>query len=125
VDKVEYENAFRNRFPDFISFLNWALEQLPDYKGSLYLNNLTTLDPKVKLPEKCGSLDLSNLTTLDPKVKLPEKCGSLYLSRLTTLDPKVKLPEKCGYLDLSRLTTADRERVRKQYGKYPKEVTNE
>ena len=95
VDKVEYETAFKNRFPDFTSFFNWALKTGIDFSGSLYLRSLTTLDPKVKLPKECGSLYLSSLTTLDPKVKLPEKIS--------------------GYLDLRSLTSTEKEDLRKKY----------
>jgi len=100
VDKVEYETAFKNRFPDLITFFNWAVEQ----------------DGVLKQLE-CDSLDLSSLTSLDPKVKLPTKIsGYLDLSSLTSLDPKVKLPTKIsGYLDLSSLTNTEKDELRKKY----------
>lgn len=94
---MEYNTAFKNRFPTFIDFFNYAMGQV-DYK--------------------CGSLDLSSLTNLDPKVKLPEKCGSLYLSSLTSLDPKVKLPKEISdCLYLSSLNQTEKEKLRKKYPK--------
>ena len=83
VDKVEYETAFRNRFPDFVSFFNWSMQQVMKngvYCDSLYLNGLTSLPEKIVLPKECDYLDLSGLTSLPEKIVLPKECGYLYLS---------------------------------------------
>ena len=69
VDKTEYETAFRNRFPSFISFLNWALLQCCDadgkYRGWLDLNGLTSATG-LKLPKTVGRwLDLKGLTSAE------------------------------------------------------------
>lgn len=62
VDSVEYKNAFVSRFPTFISFFNWSMEQVVKdgkYSGSLDLRSLTSLPEKIVLPEKIsGYLDL-------------------------------------------------------------------
>ena len=61
VDQTEYKTAFVNRFPTFISFLNWALSKIVKdgvYGGSLGLNGLTSAQG-LKLPAKVGRyLDL-------------------------------------------------------------------
>ena len=45
VDRVEYLNAFKNRFPNFVSFLNWTFERIckdGNYSGGLDLSALTS-----------------------------------------------------------------------------------
>ncbi len=92
--------ALRDRWPHFVDFLVWAINQPSYIPNDLYLSGLT--DAKgLKLPETVGgSLDLGGLT--DAKgLKLPETVGgSLDLGGLT--DAKgLKLPETVGgYLDL-------------------------
>ena len=47
VDKIEYESAFRGRFPTFISFLNWAIKEMGAerlYGGSLDLHGLSSAE---------------------------------------------------------------------------------
>ena len=73
VDKIEYETAFRNRFPNFISFFNWAIEQIGNkYSGSLNLSGFTSAEGLVLPKEIGGSLDLSGLTSAE-KEKLKAK----------------------------------------------------
>ena len=67
VDKVEYETAFKNRFPTFISFLNWAFKQESYIGGSLYLRGLTSAKGLVLPKEIGGSLDLNGLTSAEKK----------------------------------------------------------
>ena len=81
VDRVEYETAFRNRFPTFISFLNWGFSEIGEkYSGWLDLSGLTSADG-LKLPSSIsGWLDLRALTSADG-LTLPSSInGSLYLS---------------------------------------------
>ena len=74
VDKVEYELAFRNRFPRFVDFFTWALRetnQLDKFDGELHLDGLTTAKGLV-LPKTVGELYLNRLTTAE-KDKLRKK----------------------------------------------------
>ena len=56
VDRDEYLTSFKNRFPTFVSFLNWSFERVckdGHYEGSLYLNSLTSAKGLV-LPKSLG-----------------------------------------------------------------------
>ena len=56
VDKTEYETAFKNRFPTFVSFLNYSLLIITKdgvYSGDLDLNGLTSAKDLV-LPKSIG-----------------------------------------------------------------------
>ena len=82
VDRVEYLNAFKNRFPTFISFLNWTFERIckdGNYSGGLDLSGLTSAKDLVLPKTIGGSLDLSGLTSAKDLV-LPKTIGGwLYL----------------------------------------------
>ena len=82
VDRItaaEAEASVRERWPDFMSFLNWALTQpLPD---NLNLSGLKSAD-SLKLPDTVGGyLDLRGLKSA-VGLKLPDTVGGyLYLGR--------------------------------------------
>ena len=97
VDKTEYETAFKNRFPSFVSFFNWAIKEIgcsEKYGGSLNLNGLTSAKDLVLPKTIGGSLDLSGLTSAKDLV-LPKTIG--------------------GSLDLRGLTSAERTELKNQY----------
>ena len=110
IDKTEYEETFKQRFPSFISFFTWALREVDGqthYKGSLDLSGLTSAEGLVLPEEVSGSLDLRGLTSAEGLV-LPTKIGGwLDLSGLTSAEGLV-LPTKIGgWLDLRGLTSAE------------------
>ena len=56
VNKAEYKQSFLNRFPTFVSFFNWCMEQTNQkekYDGQLYLRGLTSAKGLV-LPKTVG-----------------------------------------------------------------------
>ena len=109
ISQDECNERLRNRFPNFIDFFNWSMDEICKdgaFSGSLDLRSLTSA-AGLKLPTEIGgSLYLSSLTSA-AGLKLPTKCGSLYLRSLTSA-AGLKLPTKCGYLDL-------RSEVKQQY----------
>ena len=109
ITQEECNARLKSRFPTFVYFLSWALEEIcknGKYDGSLYLSSLTSA-AGLKLPrEISGSLDLRSLTSA-AGLKLPEKCGYLDLSSLTSA-AGLKLPrEISGYLYLSSEVKAE------------------
>ena len=94
-----YEEHFRERFPTFTSFFNWAIMSCTKegvFSGYLDLSGETSAKDLV-LPETVGGyLDLSGLTSAKDLV-LPETVG--------------------GYLDLSGLNDIDRKFIKEKYGK--------
>jgi len=81
-DKVEIETRFRNRFPRFVDFLNWALVetgQTETYNGRLDLSGLQSA-VGLTLPKQVGWLDLSELQSA-VGLTLPKKVGKLDLSK--------------------------------------------
>ena len=81
IDKVEYKTAFRNKFPTFVIFLNWALKEI------------------VKNGKLDGSLNLRGLTSAKDLV-LPQTVGGyLYLNGLTSAD-KEELRKKFPYITI-------------------------
>ena len=112
-----YNERFKERFPTFISFFDYAIPKVckdGKYSGSLYLNGLTSAEG-LKLPESIGGgLYLSGLTSAEG-LKLPESIGGgLDLDGLTGAEG-LKLPESIGgSLYLNGLTGAEREVIRKK-----------
>jgi hypothetical protein len=106
VDKVECEERFKNRFPTFISFLNWTFKQEGCKSGWLELNGLTSAKDLV-LPKTIGGwLYLNGLTSAKDLVLPKTIGGSLYLRGLTSAKDLV-LPKTIGdSLDLRGLTSA-------------------
>ena len=113
VDKVEYLDSFKNRFPTFISFLNWSFEKVckdGNYGGSLDLNGLTSAKGLV-LPKTIGGwLDLNGLTSAKDLVLPKTIGGSLDLRGLTSAKGLVLPKTIGGWLDL-------RENVKKELKK--------
>ena len=62
VDISECKDRFKNRFPSFISFLNWTFKQNIDFGGCLDLNGLTSAKDLVLPKTTGGSLYLSGKT---------------------------------------------------------------
>ncbi len=108
VDKVEYETAFKNRFPSFVSFLNFAFDVIGReyYNGSLSLNGLTSAKGLV-LPKSIGGwLSLDGLTSAKGLVLPKSIGGSLYLNGLTSAKGLVLPKSIGGWLYLDGLTSA-------------------
>lgn len=58
VDKIECQERFKNRFPSFISFLNWAFREKEFLIGdSLDLNSLTSVE-KAELRKKYPNISI-------------------------------------------------------------------
>ena len=89
VEKLEYEERFRERFPAFVSFFAWAMKQTGKDKlwpGDLNLNGLTSAKG-LTLPQSIGGwLSLDGLTTAEG-LTLPQSIGGgLYLDGLTSAE---------------------------------------
>ena len=70
VDKVECKERFINRFPNFISFLNWAFKQdTYNTSGGLYLRGLTSAKGLVLPKTVGGSLYLSDSVREELKLR--------------------------------------------------------
>ena len=115
-----YEEHFRERFPTFTSFFNWAIMSCTKegvFSGNLDLSGLTSVKDLV-LPETVGGyLDLSGLTSAKDLVLPKTVDGYLDLRGLTSAKDLV-LPETVGgYLDLSGLNDIDRKFIKEKYGK--------
>lgn len=62
-----YNENFKQRFPDFSSFFNWAIMSTSKngvFIGFLDLSSLTSAEG-LTLPKECGFLDLRSLTSVD------------------------------------------------------------
>ncbi|MFZ2602518.1 MAG: hypothetical protein WAX79_00755, partial [Candidatus Omnitrophota bacterium] len=109
VDVIEYNAAFKNRFPTFLSFLNWALDKIcvdGKYSDSLDLNGLTSAKDLVLPKTIGGSLGLNGLTSAKDLVLPKTIGGSLYLNGLTSAKDLVLPKTIGGSLDLNGLTSA-------------------
>jgi hypothetical protein len=103
VDPVEYETAFRNRFPTFNSFIRWANTQDARVEV-LYLNNLTSVEG-LDLPKSVKWLYLNSLTSVE-ELDLPKSVEGLYLDSLTSAKGLV-LPESVKWLYLNSLKSVE------------------
>jgi hypothetical protein len=123
VDPVEYETAFRNRFPTFNSFIRWANTQnarverlsldslksvegldLPKSVEVLHLNSLTSVEG-LDLPESVERLSLDSLTSVEG-LALPESVEWLSLNSLTSVEG-LDLPKSVKWLYLDSLTSVE------------------
>jgi len=96
----ECVEAITARWPSFVQFISWAINNPESVGGYLDLGGLTSAEG-LKLPESVGGgLYLRGLTSAEG-LKLPESVGGyLDLSGLTSAEG-LKLPESVGdYLDL-------------------------
>jgi hypothetical protein len=105
----ECEDRLLNRFPTFISFLNWCLKetkQEESYSGSLSLDGLTSAKELVLPKTIGGSLSLNGLTSAKELV-LPKTIGGwLSLDGLTSAKELVLPKTIGGWLSLNGLTSA-------------------
>src|SRR4030043_337101 len=103
VNKAEYKQSFLNRFPTFVSFFNWCMEQTNQkekydgqlYLSGLYLSGLTSAKDLVLPKTVGGGLYLSGLTSAKDLVLPKTGGGGLYLSGLTSAKGLV-LPKTVG-----------------------------
>ena len=96
---VECRTILLSRWPRFVDFLTWALEQETYVPGSLDLSGLTSAKGLV-LPKTVGGyLELSGLTSAKGLVLPKTVGGSLYLRGLTSAKGLV-LPKTVGGLEL-------------------------
>jgi hypothetical protein len=99
----ECVERLRNKFPSFLSFLNWCFSQNIDKIKSLYLSSLTSAQG-LTLPQGIKTLYLSSLTSAKG-LTLPQGIKWLDLRGLTSAQG-LTLPQGIEWLDLDGLTSA-------------------
>jgi len=103
VDKTEYETQFKNRFPTFISFFNWAVDEGWNSE-TVNLSSLKSAEG-LKLPSGVKTVNLSSLESAEG-LKLPSGVKMVNLSSLESAEG-LKLPSGVKTVILTSLKSAE------------------